>query len=61
MISPSKVMFIKTMIAVLCPYETPVIIKESEIKIEFFTKLFKDFDYNCLKNIRDTDHLMEWL
>ena len=57
----ANVMFIKTMIAVLCPYETPVIIKESEIKIEFFTKLFKDFDYNCLKNIRDTDHLMEWL
>jgi hypothetical protein len=60
-ICSANALFTKTLIATLCPYETPPIIKVNEIDTSVFDSMYDDMDYIALGELTNIEGLMEFV
>jgi hypothetical protein len=60
-ICSANALFTKTLIATLCPYETPSIIRVNEFDTSVFDTMYDDMDYTSLGELTNIEGLMEFV
>lgn len=57
----SNALFVKTLIATMCPYATQNIVEEHELDKEQFSKMYSNIDYAKIASLRTLNEMMEFI
>jgi len=57
----ANALFVKTVVATMCPYETAGIVEETETLKRRFKDIYENFNYQELCKIRTLDDLMQFI